>query len=111
MGRTKGRAPPEVIRKGRMDTLKKLNGDGRRLAVHVLQAQGVDTHGFDGAFDLISQDIREMLFSGSDAFYGAWEHMLSGPQADETFDKLYELIYNNPEAWKAGCGPGQTGGM
>ena len=54
MVRTKNKPRPEVVLQGRMDTLKKLNNVGRRIAVQVLKAMDVDTHEFDGPFDLVS---------------------------------------------------------
>ena len=111
MVRTKNKPRPEVVLQGRMDTLKKLNNVGRRIAVQVLKAMDVDTHEFDGPFDLVSEDMHGSLFAGGEAFYGAWQQMLSGDQANETFDKLWVLIHNSEDVWKPGCGPGMTGGM
>ena len=103
MVRKKNKPRPEVVLKDRMDTLKKLNNVGRRIAVQVLQAMDVDTHEFDGPFDLISEDMHESLFAGGEAFYRTWEQMLSGDKANATFDKLWELIHNSEDVWKAGC--------
>ena len=105
MVRNKAKASPEVFRKDCIETLKKLNVNGRGRAVSTLRDMGVDTSTMDAPYALVSQDVHEQLFDAARDFFGAWERMLTGDKANEAWTKLWEQIHDNSDFWRDGYGP------